>query len=97
MFKSEILGVGKPEGIAEADLGETVQKSGRTTGYTKGRIIQVDVTTSVMYGGRISLTFPGNSMADGMSAPGDSGSIVLNENKHVVWLLFAGSQYHNPY
>jgi hypothetical protein len=89
-FKAEIHEIGRPNGTREYKLGMSVKKSGRTTGYTEGRIIQVDVTTSVMYGGR-SATFSGQLMADGMSAPGDSGSAVLDEENHVIGLLFAGS------
>ena len=67
-----------------------MQKTGRTTGFTQGRITQIDVTTSVDYNGRTA-TFTDQLMASGMSEGGDSGSVVLDEQKRVIGLLFAGS------
>jgi hypothetical protein len=87
---SEILGIGRPRGARPATLGTAVKKCGRTTGYTEGRIVQIDVTSQVAYGpGRA--TFHGQLMASGMSAPGDSGSAVLDMENYVVGLLFAGT------
>jgi hypothetical protein len=63
---------------------------GRTTGYTTGRITQVDVTVQVVYGGR-AVRFVDQFMATGMSAAGDSGAAVLDMDGYVVGLLFAGS------
>jgi hypothetical protein len=86
----EIFGIGRPRGARQATLGTPVKKSGRTTGYTEGRIVQIDVTSQVAYGpGRA--TFHGQFMASGMSAPGDSGSAILDMEDYVVGLLFAGS------
>ncbi len=90
MFTPFIFEIGRPKGSRAIGLGGKVKKSGRTTGYTEGRIVQVDVTTSVMYNGRAA-TFHGQLMAGGMSAPGDSGSAVLDEENYVVGLLYAGS------
>jgi hypothetical protein len=73
-----------------ATLGTQVKKSGRTTGYTEGRIVQVDVTSQVSYGPG-QATFHDQLMASGMSAPGDSGAAVLDADDYVVGLLFAGS------
>ena len=90
MFTPHIFEIGRPKGSRAASLGTSVKKSGRTTGLTEGRIQQVDVTTSVEYNGRTA-TFSGQLMAGGMSAPGDSGSAVLDDEDFVVGLLFAGS------
>lgn len=89
-FVGEIFNIGRPAGLAEATLGTSVQKTGRTTGYTQGRITQIDVTTSVDYNGRMA-TFTDQLMASGMSEGGDSGSLVLNEQRQAIGLLFAGS------
>jgi hypothetical protein len=86
----DILNIGIPSGTGVATLGMPLQKSGRTTGYTTGQITQLDVTVSVDYGGKIA-TFRNQLMAGAMSQGGDSGSAVLDMNKHVVGLLFAGS------
>lgn len=86
----EIMGIGRPRGTRQAALGTPVKKSGRTTGYTEGRITQIDVTSQVAYGPG-QATFHGQLMASGMSAPGDSGSAILDMENYVVGLLFAGS------
>ncbi len=87
----EILQIGTPAGVATATLGTSVQKFGRTTSYTQDRIIQVDVTASVDYGGPIAV-FRGQLMAGAMSQGGDSGSAVLDDQKRVIGLLYAGSE-----
>ena len=89
--KDEILNIGVPQGVVEAELGMAIRKSGRTTGFTTGEIQQVDVTVNVQYGqGRIA-TFTDQLMAGAMSQGGDSGSAVLDEHNNLVGLLFAGS------
>jgi hypothetical protein len=86
----EILQIGTPTGVSTVTLGAAVQKFGRTTSYTQDRIIQVDVTATVDYGGPTA-TFHGQLMAGAMSQGGDSGSAVLNDQKQIVGLLYAGS------
>ena len=90
LVNPDILHIGIPIGVGAAPLGTPVQKSGRTTGYTTDQITQIDVTTSVDYGGKIA-TFQNQLMAGAMSKGGDSGSTVLDMKKQVVGLLFAGS------
>lgn len=90
LVSPDILNIGVPAGVAAATLGTQLQKSGRTTGYTTGSVLQIDVTVSVNYGGPIA-TFTGQLMAGPMSQGGDSGSAVLDMNRRVVGLLFAGS------
>ena len=86
-----ILNIGVPAGVGTATLGTQVQKSGRTTGYTQDQISQIDVTVSVSYGGTNIAVFKNQLMAGAMSQGGDSGSAVLDMDKKVVGLLFAGS------
>ncbi len=90
LVTKEILEIGVPKGVKEAELGMAVQKSGRTTGLTHDRITQIDVTVQVDYDGQIA-TFSGQLAAGPMSQGGDSGSAVLTEDGFVVGLLFAGS------
>lgn len=89
--QTDILNIGAIAGIAEGTLGMGLKKMGRTTGLTTGSIIQVDVTSRVSYGGGKVGVFVDQLMAGGMSAGGDSGSAVLNDNNELVGLLFAGS------
>jgi len=88
---NEILGIGVPFGVGTASLGTPVQKSGRTTGYTTGTITQVDATLRIDYYGPKAL-FTGQLVATPMSQGGDSGSAVLDMERRVVGLLFAGSE-----
>ncbi len=87
----EILGVGTPRGLAEPFLGQEVQKMGRTTGLTTGTITQVSVTANVEYAGRTA-RFTDQVFAGPMSSPGDSGSSVLDMDRRVIGLVFAGSE-----
>lgn len=87
----EIVQIGKPAGIDVASLGMPVQKYGRTTRYTTGEILQINVTVQVSYGPGQIATFTGQLMAGAMSAGGDSGSALLSMDKKVVGLLYAGS------
>ena len=68
-----------------------VQKTGRTTGHTRGLITQLDATLRIDYDGHTAL-FTGQLVAGPMSEPGDSGSAVLDMDGRVVGLLFAGSE-----
>jgi hypothetical protein len=90
LVNPDILNIGIPTGAGTAALGTQVQKSGRTTGHTQDQITQVDVTVSVLYGSQIAI-FKNQLMAGAMSQGGDSGSAVLDMDKRVVGLLFAGS------
>ena len=88
----EILNIGAVQGTASADLGTSVKKSGRTTGYTEGVIEQLDVTVDVQYGTNLVARFTDQLMTGAMSQGGDSGSAVLDSQNRLVGLLFAGSE-----
>jgi hypothetical protein len=90
LVKNEILNIGAPIGVGTATLGLEVQKMGRTTGYTTGRITQLEVTVRIDYEGPSAL-YTGQIIASPMSKGGDSGSAVLDMDGRVVGLLFAGS------
>ena len=88
--KPEILQIGIPTGHGEAKLGIFVQKSGRTTGYTTGKIKDISATVKVQYDQKVAL-FQNQILTTAMSQGGDSGSLVLDQQKRAVGLLFAGS------
>jgi len=90
VVKPEIASIGAPRGVSKAKLKTIVQKSGRTTGHTMGRIKDVSVTMKIDYG-RKSALFRNQILTTAMSQGGDSGSLVLDEKKRAVGLLFAGS------
>lgn len=87
----EIAEIGKPVGIREAELGMDIQKFGRTTSYTTSKISQLYATVQVSYGSAGVATFEDQIITGNMSAGGDSGSAVLDMDKNLVGLLFAGS------
>ena len=90
LVTNNILYIGAPIGAGTATLGMEVQKTGRTTGYTQDTITQIDATVRVDYLGKTA-AFSGQLVAGPMSQPGDSGSAVLDMDRRVVGLLFAGS------
>ncbi|MFY9218376.1 MAG: hypothetical protein WAO46_08475, partial [Tepidanaerobacteraceae bacterium] len=64
---------------------------GRTTGITSSQIQALNVVIKVMLGPTEEATFYDQILTGPMAQPGDSGSIVVDENLRAVGLLFAGS------
>src|SRR2546421_3997062 len=85
----EILGIGRARGTKDPEIGLQVRKSGGTTGVTQGRITAIDAVVEVDYGGPTAI-FRGQIVSDLSSKGGDSGSLVVDEGRHAVGLLFAG-------
>ena len=91
LVNEEILEIGKVEGITEAELGQKVIKSGRTSGLTSGKVTAYKVTLKITLNAQEEAWFSDQVIADMLSRPGDSGSLVLTTGKKAVGLLFAGS------
>lgn len=96
---NQILTIGSPQGITDAQIDMTVHKFGRTSSYSVGRVTSVDTDVTVQYETG-NYTFTGQMIVVGLngqpfSAAGDSGSLILErpENR-AVGLLFAGSASH---
>jgi len=87
----EILEIGKVSGAIEPDLSMKVQKSGRTTGLTQGEITDLHATIRVQYPGGYIVTFKEQTLTGPMLQSGDSGSLLLDLNRKLVGLGFAGS------
>ncbi|MFN0056402.1 MAG: hypothetical protein ACKV0T_30010 [Planctomycetales bacterium] len=87
-------GVPRTETV-QAYLGQPVQKYGRTTGYTQGVVSGLNATIVVGYSGGVA-RFIKQIQVDGangyasLGAPGDSGSLVVDEQRRPMGLLFAG-------
>jgi hypothetical protein len=77
-------------GIASVGVGTQVQKCGRTTGYTTGRVLALSGTFTVGYDFGPA-TFKDCVVTTVMSKPGDSGSVILDMGMKGVAHLFAGS------
>jgi hypothetical protein len=69
---------------------DNVQKAGRTTGYTTGKITDIDATVTINYGAYLA-DHEEVIVTDNMGAPGDSGSLLVDMNDKAVGLLFGGS------
>ena len=87
-----ILGLGIPKGTKEARLGVKVLKSGRTTGVTRGTIKAIDVSIFVEYPGKGLALFQEQIATSYMSEPGDSGSLLMDEEGYGLGLLFSGTK-----
>lgn len=97
MFSDEIRDIGRIRGTKAAELGLNVAKSGRTTGYTQGRVTLLNATVNVQYetvNGTRTARFVNQVITTGMSKSGDSGSLIVDPaDNHAVGLLFAGSEF----
>ncbi len=88
----EIYWIGYPKKVRFITKpGEIVQKTGRTTHWTTGKITHVNATVNVNYGGGKVAKMCKQIITTNMSAGGDSGSCLLDLEGNPVGLLFAGS------
>ena len=89
---------GKIRTLGDGDLGLAVQKTGRTTGHTKGSIQGLYATVQVNYGEAGNAVFTDQVIIsqplgqDDFSRGGDSGSLVYDDQNACIGLLFAGSE-----
>ncbi len=72
-------------------VGDIVEKTGRTTNFSTGKIVALNATVDVNYGGGRVARFARQIVTTCMSAGGDSGSLVCDIKEGAVGLLFAGS------
>lgn len=78
------------KGFGSVSIGQSVQKCGRTTGYTTGRVLGVNASFGVQYDFGIA-RFNQCIVISAMSKGGDSGSVIQDMAGNAVGLLFAGS------
>lgn len=76
---------------AAPQIGDVVEKTGRTTNFTTGTVTNINGTLNVNYGAGRVARFCRQIITTNMSAGGDSGSLVVNLDEGAVGLLFAGS------
>jgi hypothetical protein len=97
-YQATICSIGAVSGIVTGAEGMIVRKHGRTTGYTRGQIVDHNVDQIVhmshsnsavvaLFQGQMRIEGIGNTPAFARS--GDSGSLVLNGTK-ATGLYFAG-------
>ncbi|WP_277207499.1 hypothetical protein [Isoptericola croceus] len=95
--------VGRVTTTAEAAPGDEVEKIGRTTGHTHGRVSAIEMDDVLVgYGPELGvLAFDGQIEVEStgtgpFSRGGDSGSLVHRSDGVAVGLLFAGSETGGP-
>jgi hypothetical protein len=87
----------QPGSLADAIPGMTVFKTGRTTRHTRGRVRAVNVNNFLVDVGVGVARFDGQVVIETDAAPqpfgrpGDSGSLIVDEQGRPIALLFAGS------
>ena len=94
---NEIMEIGVPSPTtATVKIGEIIQKFGRTSGYTKGKVISVKTTATVRYGladgTKKVVRFKDQIFTQKMVDGGDSSSLALNMKKQPIGLCYAGSE-----
>lgn len=94
---TELAGLGKLAGVSNAPVGKGmgVHKVGRTTGTTSGRITAFELDNVVVGYDIGNLRFNGQIEIEGAGAGpfsqgGDSGSLIVDDDRKAVALLFAG-------
>ncbi len=89
---AQVLGLGTIKGTGQAQIGETVFKSGRTTGITFGRVKVLEASVWVDVSPQSRVLMHEQILTEAMAKPGDSGSVLLNAANEVVGLIMAGSE-----
>lgn len=92
LIGNNIIGIGKPAGLAEPSLGQWVIKSGMASGLTSGEVIALRVMLSINYGEQldVNVVFDDQILATTGAVPGDSGSLLLSSDKNALGLLVGG-------
>jgi hypothetical protein len=96
LVTSDIAFIGRPKGIRSAKRGTMVQKTGRTTELTFGLVQDVNFHTSLKYPkpdgtGNGYANFRNLILCSRFTEKGDSGALVLDEEKYAVGLHVCGS------
>lgn len=92
IISSKILEIGEVKGTVTPEIDMVVQKSGRTSGLTKGKVVAVGAAVNVNMNESETAVFEDQFVTTPISKAGDSGSLVLDMNNFAVGLLFAGSE-----
>jgi len=84
----EILGYVEP---SEVQINHEVEKYGRTSGYTKGSVIDKNVIVNITYPDGNRLIPNCYIVEPAIGLPGDSGSLVARVDGYAIGLLIAGN------
>lgn len=84
-----------PVSVRSPDPGDTLRKSGITTGVTTGTVEQIDSSVNVRFSNGETVRFTQCIITENMSDAGDSGSAVVDADGNPVGLMFAGSDKYS--
>ena len=84
--------IGRTYGVNSAKLNQIVQKVGASSGVTEGRVIGLGATISLRDSDNKLLFFKDQIILDIEGLPGDSGSLVFNDDIEAIGLLIGGSE-----
>jgi hypothetical protein len=95
-FVPEVFRVGRPGGVGSPLLHQRVQKSGRTTGHTWSIVRDINFRPKLRYphptgSGSLRIGFIDQVLCTVFTAPGDSGAVVFDQDRHAVGLHICGS------
>lgn len=100
-YQAVLPAIGAVRGyVARQDvaIGEAARKFGRTTGYTEGSVFSVNMDAWITYSANGESAFfknqlliaPSSPAAPEFVAPGDSGSLVVDDERYAIGLICAG-------
>lgn len=98
-LSDSIIGLGTVKGVNSPELHQYVQKSGRSTGVTRGHVTVIGTTVNVGIGSGRIIRLTGQIVTTKMADSGDSGALLLDSENCAIGLLFAGSSsvtLYNP-
>lgn len=85
-----IMEIGRPNDVAEPEIGMNVRKTGRTTGFTEGKILCTDVRIKFLKGEQqfiLQDQFITMSETVEFSRQGDEGAFIMNNNNDLVGMV----------
>ena len=91
MITPLIVEIGPVKGIREPQIGMKLIKSGRSSGLNSANVKVISTLMKVALSSQESVMFDDQILTGPLASPGDSGSLVLDEQHNAVGLLFAGS------
>ncbi|AEB77602.1 hypothetical protein [Clostridium botulinum] len=89
ILSNKIAFIGKPTCVKNPHLNESVQKVGRTTELTKGIITNTNATMITTFRDGKRYLFHDVIITSLISNLGDSGALVLNNNKCALGIIYA--------
>lgn len=87
----EIARIGYVRSVQPPQLNKAVQKTGRTTCHTQGKIIGLNATFNVQYGGQRIAKMCHQIVTTKMSDGGDSGSLLCDMHGNAIGMMCAAA------